>query len=209
MSGGVRIGLKDLHIAKLLSDDIAGAVYSVPKKYSGVISAKITPSSTTETLYADDGAAETATALGEITVEINLKDLTLDQQAELLGGTIIDGILVKKDSDTAPYVAVAFRSKKSNGKYRFKWLLKGRFSLPAEEYKTQGDKPEFQTPVISGVFVKREFDGWWEVTGDEDMPGFTLADVWFNKVYALGDKGGSGSASGVPVFITPNQVVIQ
>lgn len=106
-------------------------------------------------------------------------------------------------------MAVAFRSKKSNGKYRFKWLLKGRFSLPAEEYKTQGDKPEFQTPVISGVFVKREFDGWWEVTGDEDMPGFTLADVWFNKVYALGDKGGSGSASGVPVFITPNQVVIQ
>ncbi|WP_426453850.1 major tail protein [Paenibacillus sp. S-38] len=202
---GVRIGLRDLHYAKLLSDNSSGAMYAAPQKIAGAISAKVTPSSTTETLYADDGAAETATALGEIAVELNVKDLTLQQLADLLGRTVVNGIMVSKDTDTAPYVAIGFRSIKSNGKFRYKWLFKGRFSLPAEEYKTQGDKPEFQTPVISGVFVKREFDGWWEVTGDEDEPGFTLGDTWFNKVFEAGDS----NSTELPVFVSANQVVFQ
>lgn len=180
---GIQVGLKDIYYAKLKTDDESGATYETPKKIAGAINAKISPKSNTETLYADDGPAETATALGEIEVEIEVADLPLTVQAELFGHTVEKGVLLKNADDTAPYVALGFKSKKSNGKYRFVWLYKGMFELPEQEYKTQEDKPTFQTPKAKGIFVKRQYDNAWQAIGDEDEAEFTASATWFDKVY--------------------------
>ncbi|QPA31627.1 major tail protein [Thermaerobacillus caldiproteolyticus] len=179
---GVQVGLKDLHFAIMKDDE----TYETPEKIAGAITAKISPSSNTETLYADDGPSETVTSLGEIKVEFEVKDIPLDIQAKLLGHTVnSDGVLIKQASDTAPYVAIGFKSKKSNGKYRYVWLYKGKFELPEQEYKTMEDKPAFQTPKVSGTFVKRDKDGLWQAIADEDSPNFTSekAASWFTSVY--------------------------
>jgi phi13 family phage major tail protein len=179
---GVQVGLKDLHYAILTKDDSTGVVYQTPVKIAGAINAKISPKSDTQTLYADDGPSETVTTLGEIEVEFEAKDLPLSVQAALLGHSISNGILIKNANDIAPYVALGFRSQKSNGKYRYVWLFKGRFETPEQEYKTKEDKPSFQTPKIKGTFVKRDFDNNWQIIGDEDEAGFTQANTWFNAV---------------------------
>ncbi|MED4726991.1 phage tail protein [Aneurinibacillus migulanus] len=181
-----RVGLNDLHYAKLTKDDATGVTYGAPIRIVGAITANISPSTNTETLYADDGPSEVATALGEISVELNVKDLPLEVQADLLGHTLNDqGVLTKNADDQAPYVAIGFRSQKSNGKSIFVWLLKGKFQPSEEEYQTKEDSPTFQTPTIEGSFVKREADGHWQFVGDEDATGFTkaIADAWFTKVY--------------------------
>ena len=180
---GVQVGLNNLHFAKLTKDDDSGAVYETPRRIAGSITAKISPKVNTETLYADDGPSETATALGEIEVEFEVKDLPLEIQAEVLGHSLSKGVLIKKADDTAPYLAIGFKSKKSNGSYRYVWLYKGRFELPEQEFKTMEDKPSFQTPKVKATFVKREFDNIWQVMGDEDVSGFTAGDTWFSQVY--------------------------
>jgi phi13 family phage major tail protein len=179
---GVQVGLKDLHYAILTKDDLTGVAYQTPVKIAGAINAKISPKSETQTLYADDGPSESVTTLGEIEVEFEAKDLPLSVQAALLGHSISNGILVKNANDTAPYVALGFRSQKSNGKYRFVWLFKGRFETPEQEYKTKENQPSFQTPKIKGTFVKRDFDNNWQIIGDEDEAGFTAGSTWFNAV---------------------------
>jgi len=184
MSKGVQVGLKDLHYALLTTDDDTGTTYSTPEKIAGAITAKVSPTVNTSTLYADDGPDEVATALGEITVELNVKDLPLEVQAALLGHTLgDDGVLIKNAGDVAPYVAVGFKSVKSNGRYRYVWLYKGKFKPPEQDYKTKEDTPEFQTPTISGTFVKRQSDGDWQAIGDEDETGFTAGATWFDTVY--------------------------
>jgi phi13 family phage major tail protein len=180
---GVQVGLSDLYYALLIKDDSTGVTYDTPVKIAGAINAKISPKTNTETLYADDGAAETATAMGEIDVEIQTKDIDLATQAALLGHTVSNGVILKSNTDNAPYVAIGFRSVKSNGKYRYIWLYKGKFTLPDQEYKTKEDKPTFQTPTIKGTFVKREKDGLWQAIGDEDETGFTAGATWFTSVY--------------------------
>jgi len=181
---GVQIGLRDLHYALLTSDDATGVAYGTPAKISSAINAKISPKSNTSTLYADDGPDEVATALGEIAVEIQVKDLSLQVQATLLGHTLgTDGVLLKNASDIAPYVALGFKSLKSNGKYRYVWLYKGKFQLQEQEYKTQEDTPEFQAPSIEATFVKRQKDGLWQAIGDEDETGFNAGTTWFTTVY--------------------------
>lgn len=179
---GVQVGLRDLYYAILTKDDSTGVAYQTPVKIAGAINAKISPKVESETLYADDGPSETATSLGEIDVELETKDLPLSAQAALLGHTISNGVLIKDADDVAPYVAIGFRSKKSNGKYRYVWLFKGRFETPEQEYKTAEDKPSFQTPKIKGTFIKRDYDGFWQAIGDEDETGFTAGNTWFNNV---------------------------
>ena len=181
---GVQVGLKDLHYALLTEDGETGATYEEPVKIAGAITAKISPTVNTSTLYADDGPDEVATALGEITVELNVKDLPLSVQAALLGHTLgDDGVLIKNANDEASYVALGFKSLKSNGKYRYVWLYKGKFQIPEQEYQTKEDTPEFQTATIQGTFVKRQYDGDWQAIGDEDETGFTAGATWFNAVY--------------------------
>jgi phi13 family phage major tail protein len=183
MSQGIQVGLRDLHYALLTKDDTTGVTYETPMHMAGAILAKITAKSNTETLYADDGPAETAVALGEIEVELETKDLSLSDQAALLGHTLENGVLLRSAHDLPPYVALGFRSRKSNGKYRYVWIYKGRFELPEQEFKTQEDKPEFQTPKIKATFIKREFDDLWQAMGDEDETGFTAGATWFHEVY--------------------------
>lgn len=174
----VKIGMKDLYFAKLTKDDATGVTYEAPELISGAISAKVSAKTDTQTLYADDGAFETTSSLGEISVELEMADLPLSVQAELLGHTLTNGVLEGKNTDVAPYVAIGWRSLKSNGKYRYFWLLKGKFEIPDDESQTKEDKAKFQTAKIKGTFVCRVYDGKWKLVGDEDESGFT-ATGWF------------------------------
>jgi len=179
----VQIGLKDLHYALLTTDTSAAITYATPVKIAGIISAKITPAINTITQYADDGPDEVASALGEITLELTVKDIALATQAILLGHTVdTKKVIIKKSSDTAPYLAIGFKSVKSNGKYRFVWLYKGKFGLPEQSFKTKEENVEFQSATIVAVFVKRVKDSKWMSVGDEDASGFNKAATWFNAV---------------------------
>jgi phi13 family phage major tail protein len=91
---------------------------------------------------------------------------------------------VKKSTDTAPYIALMFKSKKSNGKYKYVKLLKGRFETPSFEGKTMEDKPTFVTPKLKIVFIAREFDKEYLRQADDDATGFeaSTATNWFTAV---------------------------
>lgn len=180
----VRVGLKDLYYAIQTKDDSTGVAYGAPVKIAGLITAKISPSSESLTVYADDGPSEQINQLGTIGLELEAKDIPLDVLAALLGHMISGGVLIKKDSDIAPYVAIGYRATKSNGKNRYQWLLKGKFNLPDDEDKTKEDKPSAQTAKLSGVFMKRDYDGQWQRVTDEDLAGYipTTGTNWFTSV---------------------------
>lgn len=178
------IGLRDVYFATLTTDPIGGtATYSAPVRLAGAMTANINPNTATGTLFGDDGPSESAATLGEITLELGLTNVSAANQATLLGHTFEGGILKKKSSDVPPYVAVGFRSLKSNGKYKYFWLNKGKFAAPEEDLATKGDKIDFKTPTLKGSFVKRDSDDEWERVGDEDEVTFTTAikDAWFTS----------------------------
>lgn len=179
-----KIGLSNFYYALNTEDTTAGVTYASPKKIAGLISADVKAGSDTATLFADNGPAETATALGEITVDIELKDFLLEDQAALLGHEIVAGVMESNADDVAPYVAIMFESLKSNGKRRFVKLLKGSFAEPDDTNKTKEDKISFQTQKISGKFIIREFDGAWKRTTDEDAVGYLPATgtAWYTTV---------------------------
>jgi phi13 family phage major tail protein len=188
MSQGVIIGLRNVVYTKLLTDVVGSeATYGPVKPLAGAISGNINPNSTNDTLFADDGPYEIGTTLGGVTLDLNVADLPLEAQADLFGHTMTtEGILMRKSTDVPPWIAVGFKTLKSNGKYRYTWLNKGKFTIPEQQNETKADKIKFSTPTAKGNFVRRECDDEWERHTDEDATGFTqtTADQWFNGPYA-------------------------
>jgi phi13 family phage major tail protein len=184
----VQIGLSDLYYA-LLETDVVGSepIYQAPVRLPGIITANINPNGSSETLFAENGPFETASTLGKIGLELNAADIPLDTQAVWLGHTKEGGILKRKGADVPPWLAIGFKSLKSNGKFRFTWLAKGKFALPEQNNETKGDSINFQTPTMQGSFVQRDCDGEWERHCDEDDVDYipAIGTGWFTD--PLGD----------------------
>lgn len=155
-----RIGCDNLVYALMTTEDTASAapVYATVKAALGVISVNINPNASQETLFADDGPMDTATTLGKVDVEINKAELTTENKADLLGHQVdSNGGIVYGDSDVPPWVAIGFRTLKSNGNYRYVWLLKGKFTDPEDNNETKGDSINFQTDTIKGQLIAKLF----------------------------------------------------
>ena len=170
-----KVGIQGFRYALQTADTVAALTYSDPVLVPGVVSVDIKTGKDTATLFADDGPFETASALGEITVDIELADLSLEVQAALLGHPLTNGVLKPASADAAPYVAIGFVGTKANGKKRWVWLLKGQFGEPDDTYKSRTDKIEFQTAKISGKFVITTHNGQYKQVTDEDATGYVAA----------------------------------
>lgn len=166
-----RIGCDNLVYAIMTTEDTVeqAPVYGEVQTAPGVMSININPNGSLETLFADDGPMETATTLGKIDVEIQKNELTTQNKADLLGHEIdSNGAVVYGDNDVPPYVAIGFRTLKSNGKYRYVWLYKGKFTEPEDNNETKGDSINFQSDTISGQFTKLNYA--YAVNGKQKRP---------------------------------------
>lgn len=180
------VGLKDLYFATLTSDDASGVVYAAPVKLANAVSAKITVNNNSATLFADDGPVAISNQISDISVSLDVDALDNANVLTLLGlSKDANGVLKYDSNAVAPYVAVGFRSKKANGKYKYIWLLKGTFSVPAENFQTQQDKVQFQTKQVDATFITRIHDQAYKFEVDEDDTGIgaSVISSWFTSVY--------------------------
>lgn len=177
-----QVGLRELHFAKVVEDTTGSLLYGEIEELAGAINATINPTVNTQELYADDQLWESVSALGKIDVEIETADLPLQTRATLTGSKIVNGVLVEKAGDVPPHIALGFKSQKSDGKYRYIWLLKGVAQPMAEDYSTKKDNVEHKTPKLKFVFMPRAHDGEWKHTADEGSPEFTGDEDWFESV---------------------------
>ena len=192
----MRIGCDNLVYAKMTTEDtpIAAPVYDEITSAPGVMHININPNASLATAFYDDGPGETASTLGNIEVEIQKNALTPQNKADLLGHTIdANGGVVYADNDTPPWVAVGFRTLKSNGKYRYVWLYKGRFADPEDNNETKADSINFQSDTIRGQFVKLNYPVavatglskrvWkYEVDADSTDANEVTIGTWFEDV---------------------------
>lgn len=164
---GAIIGVMGLVFAKLLTDTALGATpgttYDVAlHEVPGTIEVGLTASITDEVLGADDNPTyDIFSSLDSVDVSMTLAALGTDLEAFLLGGNLDDnGVLVTANADAAPWVAMGFKSKRSDGSYDYIWLYKGKFKHGDSTHHTkERGAVNWQTPAISATFGPRDFDG--------------------------------------------------
>lgn len=185
------IGLDKLFYSKITEDTDGNETYESPVQLAKAMSAELSVELAEATLYADDGAAEIVKEFKSGTLSLGVDDIGASVASDLTGATIDEnGVVVSASEDGGDPVAVGFRAKKSNGKYKYYWLYRVKFGIPATNLATKGDSITFSTPTIEGTILRRnKVDGkgkhpWKaEVTeGDATVSAETITN-WYKEVY--------------------------
>ena len=185
------IGLDKLYYSKITEAENGEETYGKPTQLAKAMSADLSVELAEATLYADDGAAEIVKEFKSGKLTLGIDDIGATVASDLSGATIdANGVIVSTSEDGGTPVAVGFRAKKSNGKYRYFWLYRVKFGIPAANMATKGDNITFSTPTIEGTILRRNKADTrgkhpWkaEVTeGDATVTEETIVN-WYNEVY--------------------------
>ncbi len=134
------IGLDRLYYAKITENDAGEETYGTPSQLAKAISADLSVELAEATLYADDGASEIVKEFKSGTLSLGIDDIGSAAASDLTGATIDKNkVLISASEDGGDPVAVGFRAKKSNGKYKYYWLYRVKFGIPATNLATKGD----------------------------------------------------------------------
>ncbi len=195
------IGLDRLYYAPITEAEITGdETYGTPVMLAKAISAELSVELAEATLYADDGAAVIIKEFKNGTLSLGVDDIGRAAAEELTGATTDDnGVLVSSSEDGGSPVAIGFRAKKANGKYRYFWLYKVKFGVPSTNLATKGDSITFSTPTIEGTVSRRnKLDGNgnhpWKAEVNADDSGVSASTIsgWYDEVYepSFANEGG-------------------
>ena len=155
------IGLDKLYYAKITEDLSGNETYGTPIQLAKAMKADLSVELAEATLYADDGPAEIVKEFKSGTLSLGIDDIGVTAAEDLTGAALDDNnVVVSGSEDGGTPVAVGFRAKKANGKYRYFWLYRVKFGIPATNLVTKGDSITFSTPTIEGtVFRRNKADG--------------------------------------------------
>jgi phi13 family phage major tail protein len=190
-----QIGLDSVYLAEVTVDSATAYTADTPEYFAPAIEATIEPTINTETQYADDAAYDTMVSEGETKLTFNVTNIPIEMLAKITG-KVFDSTTGRMydNAATPPYMALGFRSLKSNGSYRYYWFLKGRFDIPKEAAATKGDAPDPKPQEITYTAINTvcifTLSGSVSATtkrvmGDEDSTNFS-GTGWFTQVQTPG-----------------------
>lgn len=183
------IGLDKLYYAPITEDANGNETYGTPVQLAKAISAELSIELNEATLYADDGQAEAVKEFKSGTISLGIDDLGNEKAAALVGATVdANGVLISSGEDVSQYVAIGFRAKRANGKYKYFWLYRVLFGIPATSLATKGDSITFSTPTIEGTIVRRnKVDAnnkhLWKAEVNENDSNTAIINAWYTSVY--------------------------
>ncbi len=185
------IGLDKLYYAPITEDENGEETYGTPVQLAKAISAELSVELAEATLYADDGASEVVKEFKSGTLSLGVDDIGPSVASDLSGVTIDkNNVIIASSEDVTSPVAIGFRAKKSNGKYKYFWLYRVKFGIPASSLATKGDSITFSTPTIEGTIMRRNKpDGKnnhpWKAEVTEGDTGVETSVItnWYSKVY--------------------------
>lgn len=136
-------GVDNLVYAEVTGDDNeqdGGYVTGTVKPLSAVATIAKSTANASEAHYYDNKALIVVNSEGADTFTLTVTPLDLATYADVLGKDFDQTTGMLMDSERTPkYFALGYRTKGTDGHYRYVWRLKGSFGIPDETNETEND----------------------------------------------------------------------
>lgn len=218
-------GVDNLFFAEVLQDDENGFVCETPVKLAPVAEVGKTTDSSSEAHYYDNKAMIVINSEGADTITITVAPPELSIMAKLTGRTFdpVTGMLVDNVRENK-YFAIMYRTKGTDGKYRYVSRLKGQFGIPDETSATENDGTDTNNIQLTftGIYTEHEFTKGrynpltqtWEEGSAKGVvvdTRYGLADVssFFGEVQTPDTVSASGTVNVTGVTLTPSTAELE
>jgi len=172
-----RINVARLVYCLLLTDTAEGTTYGPVKPFGKAMQIQITPQVATGTLYGDGNKEEDVGMLKGITIAVDTNKVFAETRAEIMGNTIVDGIVIEKAGDQPPDIAVGYEVEQLGGTKEQVWLLKGKAQPGNQTIQQSTDNLNFSTDSTTINFIPRESDSQIRFFGDTANTDYTAAQA--------------------------------
>lgn len=208
-------GIEDLYFAEVIEDSETNYTTGTPKRlsYTATISKEVETSS--ETHFYDNKGMIVINAKGAETFTLTVAPPPLGILAEITGQAFDASLGMMIEGEIKPKMfAIGYKTKGTDGFWRFVWKYKGQFAVPSEEVNTESDSIDTTNTELTFTAVntvhKFEYtnslggSGSTSITNSasgiilDERYGFVtqaLKDGWNNKVYTPEDVKTAASGS--------------
>lgn len=215
-------GVDKFYFAEVTQDDANGYVCGTPVHIPVQEIGKTTDSSS-EAHYYDNKAMIVVNSESADTITLTLAPPALNELAKLIGKSFdaSTGMLVDSPRQNK-YFAIMYRTKGTDGGYRYVSRLKGQFNIPEETYQTENDGTDTNNTQIefTGIYTEHEFnkgiyDGIsWTKAGAKGIvvdARYDLVDVstFFNAVQTPDSIQASGNIPVTGVGLSPSSDTLE
>lgn len=152
-------GVDNFYFAEVTKDDNSGYACSTPIHIPVQEVGKTTDSSS-EAHYYDNKAMIVVNSESADTISLILAPPALDKLAAMIGKSFdaTTGMMVDSPRQNK-YFAIMYRTKGTDGGYRYVSRLKGQFNIPEETNQTENDGTDTNNTTIeyTGIYTEHEF----------------------------------------------------
>lgn len=150
-------GVDNFYFAKILQDDENGYICDVPVHIPVQEVGKSVDTSN-EAHYYDNKAMIVVNSESADTITLTIAPPSLDKLAKMIGKSFDEDTGMMVDSERLNrYFAIMYRTKGTDGKYRYVSRLKGMFNIPEETSTTEDDGTDTSNTEIEYTGITTEY----------------------------------------------------
>lgn len=153
-------GVDNLYVARVLTDNAEGYTTDTPVKLAPVAEIGKTTDASNEAHYYDNKALIVVSSESADTISLNVAPPELKMLADIIGRSFDEETGMMVDSPRSnDYYAIMYRTKGTDGEYRYVSRLKGQFNIPEETNASENDGTDTNNTTIefTGIYTEHEF----------------------------------------------------
>lgn len=154
-------GVDNLYVAEVTKDDATGYTCEAPIYLAPVATVEKATDSASEAHYYDNKALIVINSESADSITITMAPPVLAKLAKITGRSFDEGTGMMVDSIRQnKYFALMYRTKGSDGAYRYVSRLKGSFNIPTDTHNTENDSTDATNTQITytGIYTQYEFN---------------------------------------------------
>lgn len=210
-------GVDNFYFAEVIKDDADGYVTGTPI-HIPVQEVGKSVDAASEAHYYDNKAMIVVNSESADTISLTLAPPALDKLATMIGksfdattGMMVDSPRINK------YFAIMYRTKGTDGGYRYVSRLKGQFNIPEETVTTENDGTDTSNTSIefTGIYTEHEFNkgifngATWEKAGVKGIVvdaryGLANVSTFFAQIQTPDSISASGTVNVTGVVVSPS-----